>query len=138
MLLNILTYIGQSSTTEKCVCVCVHVHSVVSDSLDPMDCSLPGWNFPGKNTGLELVVISFSRGSSPPRVQTVSPTLAGGLIPLHHLGSPQQRTIWLKMSIVLKLRNHGLIALQPARVSLLKQMCWAYYSPFQLFTLLPG
>ena len=25
-----------------CVCVCVHAHSVVSDSLDPMDCSLPG------------------------------------------------------------------------------------------------
>ena len=38
------SHIGQSSTTETyvCVCVCVHAHSVVSDSLDPMDCSLPG------------------------------------------------------------------------------------------------
>ena len=39
--------------------------SVVSDSLRPMDCSPPGFSvhgdFPGKNTILEWVAISFSR-----------------------------------------------------------------------------
>ena len=56
MLLNILTYIGQSSTTEKCVCVCVHVHSVVSDSVwssRRQSTRLPcPWDSQGKNNGV--------------------------------------------------------------------------------------
>ena len=43
---------------------------------DPMDCSLPGSSVPGilQARILEWVAISFSRGSSQPRVQTqVSP-----------------------------------------------------------------
>ena len=38
-----------------CVCMYVH-HSVMSNLLQTIDCSLPGfflhWNFPGKNTGV--------------------------------------------------------------------------------------
>ena len=47
-------------------------HSVVSDSCDPMDCSLPGSSVHGilQARILERVAISFSRGSSPPRNQT--------------------------------------------------------------------
>ena len=125
-----------------CGYMCVHAHSVVSDSLNPMDCSLPGslvhgifqarildWSglpFPSPgdlpHPGIELRLLHW---------QTVS-------LPLYHLGSPQQRIIWLKMSIVPKLRNRGLIALQPARVSFLRQMCWDHHSPLQPFTLLLG
>ena len=46
--------------------------SVVSYSLDPMDCSLPGSSVPGISQARirEWVAISFSRGSSWPRDQT--------------------------------------------------------------------
>ena len=51
-----------------CVPACV-VTKVMSDSFDPMDCSLPGFSvqrfFQGRV--LEWVAISFSRGSSGPR-----------------------------------------------------------------------
>ena len=51
-----------------CVPACV-VTKVMSDSVDPMDCSLPGFSvqrfFQGRI--LEWVAISFSRGSSGPR-----------------------------------------------------------------------
>ena len=51
-----------------CVPACV-VTKVMSDSFDPMDCSLPGFSvqrfFQGRI--LEWVAISFSRGSSGPR-----------------------------------------------------------------------
>ena len=47
--------------------MCVLSQSVVSNSCDPIDCSLPGES-PGRI--LEWVAISFSRGSSPPRNQT--------------------------------------------------------------------
>ena len=47
-------------------CECVLSHSVVSNSLQPMDCSLPGSSFCGfsQTRILEWVAISFSRGSS--------------------------------------------------------------------------
>ena len=46
--------------------------SVMSDSLDPMDCSLPGSSVHGvfQARVLEWVAISFSRGSSLPRYWT--------------------------------------------------------------------
>ncbi|KAB0374916.1 hypothetical protein FD755_013408 [Muntiacus reevesi] len=44
----------------------------------------PG-NSPGKSTNLAWVVISFSRGSSPPRDRTASPALAGGFFTLEQL-----------------------------------------------------
>ena len=56
------------------------VASVVSNSCDPMDCSLPGSSVPGifQARILEWVAISFSRGSSPPRDQTWVSCIAGG------------------------------------------------------------
>ena len=48
-----------------CVCVCVSL-SVVSDSVDPVDCSLPGSSVSEILQARihERVAISFSRGSS--------------------------------------------------------------------------
>ena len=97
-----------------CVCVCIHSHilliyvadyiciyikcmcavcSVVPDSLRPHGLLptrlLCSWI---SQAGiLEWVTISFSRGSSPPRDQPVTPTspaLAGRSLPLSHMGSP--------------------------------------------------
>ena len=57
-----------------CVCVCVHAlcHSVVSDSLQPLDCSPPGSYTHGifQARILEWTAISYSRGSSWPRDRT--------------------------------------------------------------------
>ena len=51
--------------SSECMCVC----SIMSDSLQPMDCSLPGSSTHGilQTRTLEWVAISFSRGSSWPR-----------------------------------------------------------------------
>ena len=97
-----------------CVCVCIHSHilsiyvadyiciyikcrcavrSVVPDSLRPHGLLptrlLCSWI---SQAGiLEWVIISSSRGSSPPRDQPVtpaSPALAGRSLPLSHMGSP--------------------------------------------------
>ena len=65
---------------EVCVCVCVCVsHSVMPDSLDPVDCSLPGSSVHRilQARILEWVASSFSRGSSPPRDQTLVSHTAG-------------------------------------------------------------
>ena len=53
--------------------------SVVSDSLHPMDCSLPGSSIHGifQARVLEWVAIAFSRGSSQPRDQTQVPQIIG-------------------------------------------------------------
>ena len=47
-------------------------HSIMSDSLWPMDCSLPGYSVHGMFQAivLERIAISFSRGSSRPRDRT--------------------------------------------------------------------
>ena len=52
--------------------VCTLSSSVVSDSYDPMDCSLPGSSVYGTFQAriLEWVAIPFSRGSSQPRNRT--------------------------------------------------------------------
>ena len=57
-------------------------HSAVSDSCDPMDCSLPGASVHGmlQARALEWVAISFSRGSSWPRNQTQISWIAGRLL----------------------------------------------------------
>ena len=49
-----------------CVCVCVLSHSVISDSCDTMDCSLPGSFVHGISQPriLGWGAISFSRASS--------------------------------------------------------------------------
>ena len=55
-----------------CVCVCVLSRSVISSLCDPMDCSPPGSAVHGivQARILQWVAISFSRGSSWPRVLT--------------------------------------------------------------------
>ena len=67
----------------------------MSDSCDPMDCSLPGSSVCGilQARVLEWVVISFSRGSSRPRDQThiscISCIAGGYFLPL-----PRQMSPW--------------------------------------------
>ena len=60
--------------------------SVLSDSCDPMDCSLPGSSVHGVFQAriLEWVVISFSD----PRIKPMSPTLAGGFFTTELPGKP--------------------------------------------------
>ena len=58
-------------------------HSVVSDSLQPMDCSLPGSSVHGVLQAriLEWVAISFSSRSFQPRDRTKSPALQADSLP---------------------------------------------------------
>ena len=66
-----------------CVCVCVCVsYSVMSDSLQPLDCSLPGSSVHGilQARILEKVAIFFSRGSSWPRDWTGVSYITGRFI----------------------------------------------------------
>ena len=93
----------------KCVCVCVCVcvcaahaqllsRSVVFDSLQPMDCSLPVSSVHGilQARRLEYVAISSSRGSSHPRDPTcascLSPVLAGEFF--YHWVTWEASLIW--------------------------------------------
>ena len=75
----------------ECVCLC-SVASVVSNSLQPMNCSPPASCVHGilQARILEWTAISYSRGSSLPRdwtqVNGIS-CLAGGFYLLSHLGS---------------------------------------------------
>ena len=61
-----LSYLQFSSIAQSCPTLC-----------DPMDSSLPGFSVRGifQATVLEWVAISFSRGSSRPRIEPGSPTL---------------------------------------------------------------
>ena len=54
-----------------CVCVCVLVAQSCPTLCNPMDCSLPGSSVHGILEAKipEWVAISYSRGSSPPRVK---------------------------------------------------------------------
>ena len=63
-----------------CVTVVVQLLSYVLTLCDPTDCSLPGSSVHGTSQAriLERVAISFSRGSSQPRAQTLVSCLAGG------------------------------------------------------------
>ena len=66
----------------------------MSDSFDSMDCSPPGSSVHGTSQAriLEWVAISFSRGSSQPRIKPVSPALKVDSLPLNHQGSPYTHT----------------------------------------------
>ena len=57
---------SESEVAQSCLTLC-----------DPMDCSLPGSSLHGilQAKILEWVAISFSRGSSQPRIEPGSPTL---------------------------------------------------------------
>ena len=67
-------------------------HYVVSDSCDPMDCSLPGSSIHGilQARILEWVAMSFSRGSSQPRNRTWVFCLQADFLPVSHKGSPRR------------------------------------------------
>ena len=64
----------------KTVCA-VFSRLVMSDSCDPMDCSLPGSSVHGilQAKILEWVAVSFSRGSSPPTNRTWVSCIVGRL-----------------------------------------------------------
>ena len=84
---------GHYAWEESLGIMCVLSRSVVSDSLRPLDYSLPGSSVNGILWAriLEWVVISFSRASSPPRNRThISsvPCIAGEFLPMSHWGSP--------------------------------------------------
>ena len=73
---NQFLVVGTTKLVCVCVCVCVCMRmlssSVMSDSCDPIDCSLPGSCVHEilQARILEWVGISFSKGSSRPRDQT--------------------------------------------------------------------
>ena len=77
-----------------CVCVCVHACSVMSDSLQPMNCSPPASSVHGilQARILEWVAMLSSRGSSRPGDQThvscVS-CIAVGFFTTESLGKPK-------------------------------------------------
>ena len=83
-----------SLTLCVCVCVCVFIsHSVVSDSLRPMDCIQPGSSVHGifQARILEWSAISFLRESFQSRHQTrvsSSPVLADGFSTTAPAGKP--------------------------------------------------
>ena len=64
-----------------CVHMCVFSCSVVSDSLQPMDCSPPGSSVHRilQARILEWVALPYSRGYSDPGMEPRSPALAGRL-----------------------------------------------------------
>ena len=65
-------------------------HSVMSNSSDRMDCSLPGSSVHGilQARILEWVAISFLRGSSCPGIEPGSPTLQADSLPTELWGKP--------------------------------------------------
>ena len=110
-----------SSCVCVCVCVCVYVclcgsHSVVSNSLHPMDCSPPGSSVHGTLQAriLEWDAISFFRGSSQARDQTQYPALQANALPSELLGKPLPVHVdspkflclatWLLLAFVFKMR----------------------------------
>ena len=73
------------------VCLCVSC-SVLSESVQPVDCSPPGFSVRGilQARILEWVAMPSSRGSSQPRDQTQVSCIGGGLFSIwaHSMGSP--------------------------------------------------
>ena len=80
-------------------CVCVLSHSVVSDSCDPTDCSLPGSSVHGilQARTLEWVAVSFCRGSSQPRNQTWVSYIAGRLFTNWATKEAHEMMDWFKI-----------------------------------------
>ena len=71
------------------MCECVHTQLCLT-LCNPMDCSPPGSSVYGilQAKILEWVAISFSRRSSQPGTEPISPALQADFWLLHHLGSP--------------------------------------------------
>ena len=98
-----IIYCWANTKCQKVKCEC-SVASVVSDSVQPMDCGLPGSSVHGilQARILEWVVISFSRGSSQPRNQTCSTSVSSASqadsLPLSH--QKVKNGGWMKLSRV--------------------------------------
>ena len=79
---------GYTYTMKYCA---VLSHSVTSDTLRPQGLQparlLCPWDSPGKNTG--VAAISFSRESSDPGIELVSPALQANSLPSEPPGKPQ-------------------------------------------------
>ena len=87
LFLNVLHLVSQWKEKKKSVS-----HSVVSDSLWPVDHSPPGSCVHGSLPAriLEWVAIPFSRGSSWPRDQTQVSRIAGTFFTVHTPGKPHE------------------------------------------------
>ena len=70
--------------------LCVLSHFSRVRLCNPMDCSPPGFSVQGifQARILEQVAISFSRGSSSPKIEPASPTLASGFFTTEPPGKP--------------------------------------------------
>ena len=70
---------------------------------DPMDCSLSGSSIHGifKARILEWVAISFSRGSSRPRIEPGSPALQADALPSEPPGKPK-KNVKVKKKVTLE------------------------------------
>ena len=70
--------------------------SVVSNSLRPVDCSPPSSSIHGilQARVLEWVAISFSRGSSWPRIEPGSPAFQADALTSQPPGKPQKKEKW--------------------------------------------
>ena len=86
----------------KSLQLCLTLHN-------PMDCSLPSSSAHGilQARTLEWVAVSFSRGSSQPRIKPpppAAPALKADSLPLSHQGSPHYKikTINLMMQFIVK------------------------------------
>ena len=97
----------------------LHGHSVVFDSLRPIDCSPPGSSFRGNSQAriLESVVISFSRLTSWPRDRTHVSCIAGRFLTAELPGKPRlwvcsAKTRWY-LDPVLPLTSVLLVSRQP-------------------------
>ena len=77
----------------KSIC-CLVTKSV--DSFSAMDYSPPDSFVHGilQARILEWVAISFSRGSSDPEIEPMSPALAGGLLATEPLGKPLNKSVF--------------------------------------------
>ena len=65
-------------------------HSVVSDSFNPMDCSLSPWSSPGKNIGVGSHALL--QGNLPnPGIEPGSPILQADSLPSEPPGKPTNR-----------------------------------------------
>ena len=114
-------------TSSACGCCLV---TIVSDSCNPMDCSLPGSFVHGISQAriLEQVAISFSRGSYPPRDRTHVSGWAGDSLPLSHLGSPfsSQHVLDVMMCHKMSKRKE---ACRELPIQSIYKMVMAHFSP---------
>ena len=100
--------LGQDCRCLDAIVVVVSL-SVVSNSCDPVDCSLPGSSVHGifQARILEWVSISYPRGSSLPRDQTQVSCIAGEFF----TAEPPGKTVWMLENV--QMLDYYVLALLP-------------------------